>query len=287
MGDLGLIKVVIYGLTFVAISLSALGLQPLWSSWIGQGHDRRMKKAAKRLDSMFIDIPAKKLKFIYILGPLGLGAVGLLLTRNLLVAGVLGILGLVLPPLIINQMEARRLRGFQAQLPDGLMILSTSLKGGLSLLQAIEVLVEEMSPPISQEFGLVLRENAMGVPLSESLERLNDRMRSDDLNLIVTSILVSREVGGDITEIFKELRITLRERSKLQTKVRTLTTQGRLQGIVMGLIPLVFSVIIYLVNPKFVQPLLHTKGGRILLGVAGFLWLVGLLLIRKFGRVEV
>jgi len=107
--------------------------------------------------------------------------------------------GLIIPFMVIKKMEAMRKQKFGAQLVDGLTILSSSLKAGLSLQQSIEVLVEEMPPPIGQEFSLVLRQMQMGVSLEEAMYTLKKRMRLDELDIMVTAIMVARESGGDLT----------------------------------------------------------------------------------------
>ena len=114
-------------------------------------------------------------------------------------------IGLLLPRLIVSQLDRIRRRKFIGQLVDGLLLLSSSLKAGLSMLQAFSVLAEEMPPPISQEFGLVLKETKMGVELAEAMDHLKKRMPFNDITLFVTAVLVSRETGGDITHIFGRL----------------------------------------------------------------------------------
>jgi len=143
--------------------------------------------------------------------------------------------------MVIKIMEKKRVEKFAGQLVDGLMVISSALKGGLSLLQALEVLVEEMPPPISQEFGLILRENKIGLTLEESLRRLNGRLKLEELGLMINSVLVARETGGDLTKVFSRLATTIRDNRKLKENIRTLTLQGRLQGIIMSLLPFVFA----------------------------------------------
>ena len=170
---------------------------------------------------------------------------------------------------------------FQSQLVDSLMILSSSLRAGLSLIQAMEVLCEEMPPPISQEFGLVLKENRWGVSLEESLNKLRERMPLEETNLIVSSVLVARETGGELTKVFARLTDTIRNNVKLKEKIATLTLQGKLQGLIMTFLPVGFTFFIYKQNPDHFNIMLEAELGRILIGVAIFLQLLGMFLIKK------
>ncbi|MBU3934119.1 MAG: type II secretion system F family protein [Candidatus Omnitrophica bacterium] len=281
------IKLAIFVLVFSSAGLLAWQYFPLLAERISGYQTKKVKESAKRLDTMFVKVPAKKLFLIHTLAPLAAAAIGFLLTGKLFIALISAAFGLVLPTIIIKRLDVNRKRKFQAQLVDSLMILSSSLKGGLSLLQSIETVVEEMPAPISQEFALVLRENKMGIPLDESLEGLNRRMKSDELNLITTAISVARETGGNLPQTFTQLIYTIREKTKLMGKIRTLTTQGRLQGAIMSFLPIGFAGVVYSLNPRFFDIMLQNQLGQFLLGYALVSQLIGIFLIMKFSRVEV
>jgi tight adherence protein B len=174
---------------------------------------------------------------------------------------------------------------FNSQISDALMILSSCLKGGLSLLQAIEAVAEELPPPISQEFGLMLRENKMGMSLEESFEKLNKRLPSEELNLLTTSILVARETGGDITQLFTTLINTIRAKLKLVDNVKTLSMQGKIQGVVMSLLPIGFTIMVYSTNPHYFDVMLASPIGRVLLIYAVISEIIGIFLIKVFSKV--
>ena len=280
------IKLAIFGLVFGSVGLLVWQCSPLWAGRLSQYQTKKLKESAKKLDNIFIKLPTKKLLLIHSLAPLAAGAFGFLLSGQMFIALISAAFGLALPTIIIKKLDANRRNRFRVQLVDGIMILGSSLKGGLSLLQSIEALVEEMPAPISQEFALVLRENKMGTSLDDSLERLNKRMRSDELNLIVTAISVARETGGNLPQTFNQLTFTIRERSKLLSKVKTLTTQGRLQGAIMCLLPIGFAVLVYSMNPGFFDIMLQNELGRGLLGYAVISQIIGIFLIRKFSKVE-
>jgi tight adherence protein B len=271
---------------FAAVGILVFWGLPLGARYIQQYQERKVREATQRLESIFVVPAAKKLNLLP-LAPVFLGAAGFLLSGKLFV-GVAGVaIGLGLPAFLIKKLEAERIKKFQGQLIDGLMILSASLKGGLSLLQAIEALVSEMAPPISEEFAMVLRENRMGVSLEDSLRRLNERMKTDEINMIVTAIAVARETGGNLTEIFDQLVNTIREKNKVINQVKTLSIQGKLQGIIMSILPIAFAFLVYSLNPGYFDIMLRSTIGQALLGYAIVSELIGIIIIKKISTIEV
>ena len=154
-------------------------------------------------------------------------------------------------------------------------------------MQAIEALVEELPQPISQEFGLILRENKMGISLEESFDSLNRRMPSEELNLLTTAILVARETGGDITQLFSRLIGTIRAKVKLNDSVKTLSMQGKIQGVVMSFLPIGFALLVISFNPNYFDIMFSSPLGRGLMVYAVISEAVGMYLIRIFSRVNV
>jgi tight adherence protein B len=248
---------------------------------------QRMDKVAVNLSRLMVVKEGKKIQLLFTVTPLVFGAAAFILSKNLLGLFVGAAVGLGIPRLVVLNMAAMRKNKFQDQLVDGLMILSSALKSGMSLNQAVEILVEEMPSPLNEEFALVMQENRMGVPLEECLVHLKQRMPLDDLGLIISAIGVARETGGDLTEIFSQLVFTIREKNKLERKVRTLTVQGRLQGVIMGILPIGFGFFINYVNPESINVLRNTKVGQMLIVYAVVSEIIGLILIRKLSRVEV
>ena len=202
-------------------------------------------------------------------------------------AVVAAAVGLSIPVLVLKQMEETRRRKFSEQLVDALMILSSSLKAGLSIVQAFEVIVEEMPPPISQEFSLVGRQLKMGVGLEETLNKMKKRMRSEDLDLIVSAMMVARETGGNLPDTFAQITSTIKERNKLISKVNALCVQGKLQGIIMSFIPIGFAAFVYQTNPEFFSIFLTDRLGRMLIGYAVVSEILGIFFIRKLSRIEI
>ncbi|MDD5355455.1 MAG: type II secretion system F family protein [Candidatus Omnitrophica bacterium] len=282
-----ILKLLILVLAFLSalliFSQAHPSLQKILESW----QKKRVDQITPKLDNMFLNVPLPKLILLDILSPVILGVASFFIFKSIAVAVIGGVLGLGLPLLVISQLERNRRQKFSHQLIDALMVLSGSLRAGLSLLQSLEILVEEMPNPISQEFSLVLRENRMGVPLEVSLANLKRRMPLEDLDLIITSILVSRETGGDLTVTFNQLIITIRERDKLQGRLKALTVQAKLQGIIMGGLPVAFAIFVYSFNPHFFDIMLQNETGRMLLIAAFVLEIIGIFFVYKFSKVDI
>jgi len=284
---LPLLKILIFLLFFISGILLYRELYPLLMKRLERWQKKRIDKIAPQLERVWLNIPIEKLVIINITLPFLLGGIGWFFLKS--PVGLIGgfVFGLVMPFVVLRFLETRRRNKFASQLVDGIMLLSSSLRAGLSLLQSFEVLVEEMPPPISQEFGLVLRENKIGVPFEDSLISLNKRMNIEELELLVDSILVARETGGDLTKVFSRLTTTIRDRHKLKEKVKTLTIQGRLQGMIMSVLPFLFAWWVNKIDPHHFDVMLKTETGRFLLILAVVFQAVGIFLIRKFSTIKV
>lgn len=248
---------------------------------------KRIEKITPRLDSMFLDVSYRKLLIVDILFPLVIGVVVFLVTRIFSAALVSVFAGIILSSLIVKRMETIRRTKFAEQLVEGLMLLSGSLKAGLSLLQSFETLVEEMPAPIAQEFSLVLKENRMGVPLEECLVKFKRRMQCEELDMLVTVVLVARETGGDLTTIFTNMVKTIRERNRLLGRVKALCSQGRLQGRIMMFLPIVFGYGVYKFDPSLFNTLINDPQGRMMLGYAVISEILGMFFIVRLSKIEV
>ncbi|MFB3918950.1 type II secretion system protein F [Candidatus Velamenicoccus archaeovorus] len=278
------------GLIFIALfaSVTLLGYQLVPVAWdkfyTWRVHGVEVQRV--RLKEMFLDMDPQKLFLLNVISPTIFCVVGLAVFKSLTGALIGLAVGFAIPALIVKNLIFARKTRFAVQITDGLMILSSCLKGGLSLLQSIEALVEELPAPISQEFGLILRENKMGIPLEESFENLNKRMPSEELNLLTTAILVARETGGDITLLFGRLIDTIRAKSKLGENIRTLSMQGKIQGIVMSMLPIAFAILVVSFNPNYFDIMLSSPVGRGLMVYAVISECVGMYMIRIFSRIN-
>jgi len=246
----------------------------------------RVDRTAKVFDDMFLDVKPGWLTLAYRIVPLAGGLLVYLLFNNLLFALVGAGLALMVPDMWLKMAQAHRKQRFQGQLVDALFMLSSSLRAGLSLTQAFETLESEMSPPASQEFGLMMKAHRVGLSFEEALQGLNQRMACEELNLITTAVILARGTGGDVTRIIAQLIVTIREKRKLYEKVKSLTLQGKLQAYIMSGLPVLFAVFVTGTSPGYFDIMLHDQVGRMMLGIAGGLWVVGIIVLFKVSKVD-
>lgn len=270
-----------------SVALVALSLFPVILHFLEGWRKEKEAKVALQMDQMFYDKSPKSIAQLYWILPLAFGAAGYLISQSVIPALIGAFIGLAIPNFILKIRLARRKQKFNDQLLDAITMLSSCLKGGLSLLQGFEVLVEEMPAPMSQELGLLLKENKMGVPFEVSLRRLNKRMEIEELSLVVNALLVARETGGELTKVFSRLTTTIRDNRKLKESIKTLTLQGRLQGAIMSFLPIVFVLWVISVNRHHFDIMLTSDLGRMLLVIAAVLQVAGMFLIRKFSTINI
>ena len=184
-------------------------------------------------------------------------------------------------------LNARYVRKFDEQLTDALGTMSNALRAGFSIAQAFESVAEADLHPISDEFALLLQQMRVGMSFDDALASMEKRVSSDDLSLVVTAIDIARKTGGNLTEIFDSISNTIRGRMRVERKVRTLTAQGRLQGLVVSLMPLILCIIMTMMKPNLMIPFLTSLSGIVCLLTASVMVLVGWFIIRKIVTIKV
>lgn len=184
-------------------------------------------------------------------------------------------------------LDARRRNKFNEQLPEALSTMSNALRAGFSLSQAFDSVVEQDQNPMSEEFAILQRQLRIGMSFEDALESMSERVGSDDLTLVTTSILISRKTGGNVTEIFDKISDTIRGRMKIERKVKTLTAQGRMQGMVVSAMPVFLGVIMTMLKPKLMIPFLTSFAGILSILAMTVLIVAGWLMIRKIIKIDV
>lgn len=234
-------------------------------------------------------IPMRGSEFLVICG--GLAALAALflsfLSGNLLFGLVGAVGGFVGPVLFLRIKIDRRTAAFNNQLGDALVLIANSLRTGYSFMQAVEMVSREMPRPIGDEFARVLKEMNLGVATEEAMNNLAKRVNSDDLDLVITAVLIQRQVGGNLAEVLDNIAGTIRERVKIKGKIKTLTAQGRISGIIIGLLPIAVGFVIYLINPEYIKVLFSHPTGRAMLAAGVVSQLLGMVIIRKIINIEV
>lgn len=191
------------------------------------------------------------------------------------------------PRLLLAHLRRRRTRRFNLQLVDTLLSMSNALRAGFSILQACESVAKSRENPIAQEFDLFLQQTRVGVSFSDALRNLEERVGSEDLALVVQAIEIARQTGGNLTEIFEKISATIRERLRIENRIRTLTAQGRLQGFVVGAMPVVIFFVLLAVDAELMRPFVRDPLGITLCALAAVLVGAGGLTIRRIIRIDV
>jgi len=212
--------------------------------------------------------------------------IALLLFRNIL-AIVGGLLGFYMPRLYVKMRQRRRLIAFNNQLSDTITLLANSLRSGYSLLQSMETVAKELAPPVSQEFGRVVREIGLGLSNQEALNNLLRRVNSDDLDLMVTAINVHHEVGGNLAEILDTIGHTIRERVRIKGEIRTITSAQRFTGYIIAFLPFGLGAFLFVVNREYMSVLFTDQCGLAMLVAAAMGMIAGFFIIRRIVAIEV
>jgi tight adherence protein B len=258
--------------------------------------DAYSETTARQMEDLFLFIPPRRVLELayaaaavcFLLGFLAVGGFG----RNTFVAGVAfgglcAAAGWQLPRVVLTVMKKRRLQRFNVQLVDSLVNMSNALKAGFSIQQAIELVVREGQNPISQEFSTFLHQTRVGMSMEDGLESLQKRVGSDDLALMIAAIEIARQTGGNLTEVFEKIAHTIRERMRIELRIRTLTAQGRLQGLVVGAMPLLLGLAMFFLDPVMMMTFFHSWFGGAILVVVAALEALGVLVIRKIINIDV
>lgn len=230
--------------------------------------------------------PEEYVLFQWILTAL-IGGLSYLIVGNF-VFGLLGALvGFLLPKWYLGKKQKERLNAFNDSLPDMITTIVGSLRAGFSFPQALKTVVEEANSPIKEEMEVVLREMQYGSSIEDSLQGLKERMPSEDLDLMIQAILIQRQVGGNLATVLDKIVETIRDRTKIQRQIVTLTAQGRLSGIVIGLLPVILGFVLYLIEPDYIGTLFTNVIGIIMLSAGIISSIIGFVFIRKLTTIEV
>ncbi len=205
---------------------------------------------------------------------------------GLVAASIVAVFGFMLPVFIVQMLRVRRIHKMNEQLEQMVSMVSNSLKAGFGLLQSLEQASQQLSPPLSSELLRVVRETDVGATLEDALTDLAERVESYDLDMIVTAILIQRTVGGNLAEVLDNVGHTIRERVRIAGEVNTLTTQKKLSGVVIGLLPVALALLFFAIDPDYMSLLFTHTAGRILLVIGVLMDLLGLLVIRSILAVE-
>ena len=281
---------VIVGVTVavaIAIALLTWSLFDIGTNGLSRYRQLFTERTNVNLRELFLFVEPERLFMLNLSVMLLVGVAAWMLTGSLFLA----VLGLVLtalvPQLLLRYLRRRRLDAMELQLPDTLLMLAGGMKAGVSLTQAIQQLVHESRPPVSQEFDMVLREQRLGVALDAALENLNQRVPLQSVTLTVSAMRIAAETGGQLAETLERASQTLRTKLAMEGKIRALTSQGKLQAIVVGALPLFLMYVLNKMEPEAMNLMFTTQTGYATLAVIALLEIFGVLIIRKIVDIDV
>ena len=198
-----------------------------------------------------------------------------------------GIMAGAVPLMIVRRMQRKRNQLFSEQLPDALDLIRAALQAGHSLSSALYVVADEFPDPIAHEFREVAEEMRLGLPMRDALYNLTDRVEDSNLMILIIGILVTQEIGGNLAEVLSNISHTIRERFKLLRETKVLTTQGRMSGGLLSALPFCVAIGIFVMNPSYFSPMLHTRTGLYMLGYAFVSIVFGHLVIQRITNLRV
>lgn len=215
--------------------------------------------------------------------PAGLAA---LFKAGLMPSATLAAVGAFLPILFIKIKKGRRIKAFEGQLGDTLIMICNGLKSGFSFQQTMENVANDMPPPIGIEFGRVCNEIRYGATMEEALNNMVERVKSPDLMLVVSAVLIQRTTGGNLSEILTTISQTIKDRIQIKGEISSITAQGRMSGMIIGALPICIAAVLMVVNPDYMSTFFTTTAGKIMLAVSAVMEIIGFFAIRKVVTIE-
>ena len=240
-----------------------------------------------KLEQAGLPLRAAEYMTIHILFVVGLGFLTQFLVNRFLVSVVVVLLAAFVPLLVLNVAVNSRRHRFEAQLPDVLTMISSSLRAGWGVQQALELVVQEAGPPAAQEFRRVQTETRLGMPIEEALQKMADRLQSEDYQSAVTAIIIQREVGGNLAEVLDIVAKTVRDRASLRRQISALTAEGRLSAYILVLLPILLALFLASTRPEYMLPFVTTTMGAFMAVTGVLLMIIGSFWLFRVTRIEV
>ncbi len=277
----------IYGITFSSMVVFGFAGALLFSKGWGGYEDEYLEGVGKTFDSMFLTIPAQHLAYLSFLSFLAIFLTIASVFDSPGAGFLFGLTGFIVPTILVKKMKTARDKKFVVQLIDALENMKNALHAGFSLPQAFDMVVREQPAPIKQEFHILSQEMRLGVPMEDGLKNLWRRMPSEDMQLFMIAVNISKEVGGDLMSVFSNIAVTIRERFRIEGKIQAMTGQGRMQGMVVSMMPPAMGVILNIIDPVMTSLLWTTMAGWILIITVTIMEVVGYLWIQSIVNIDI
>ena len=281
------------GLLLVVIAIFSLGFLLIWAGahfggkWFRKRQNSEASAGSMALEGMFIFTGAQRFQTVSLAVVIMLPVVAWFLTGNLIIVGICVVVAFMSPRWVVRHLHQRRLDRIEQQLPDSLLMITGALRAGASLNIALDSVASEGKPPISQEFDLLLRELRLGVDFGVALHNLERRVPLQDLAMVTAGMALSREVGANLAETLDSIAKTIRAKLQMEGKIRSLTAQGKMQGLVMAGLPFFLILVLNFMEPEAMAPMFNTWYGWSTLGVIMVADMIGYFFIRKITAIDV
>lgn len=277
---------------FGAVGLQAYLLVRSLAEGYSSYEQRYLRSATAALSQLSINVPAERLLLLKLVSASLCGVVAFALAAAapppfpLIFFGLAAIAGSFLPEFCLRWMLDKRRKKFNTQLIEAMNTLSNGLRSGFSFRQALELTAKQVADPCGLEFRIALHEMDLGVSLPHALRNMSDRLEDSDLELMVMASNLCLQVGGDLPTVFAQIIETIRERNRITGKVDALTSQGRMQATIVGLIPIALAFIVRAINPEMMKPMFTTVLGWSLLVIVIALDVAGYYMIRRIVSIR-
>jgi tight adherence protein B len=272
---------------FAAVVILVYGLLQFFSKGLKSYEERYVAGATRTLDAMYLTMTPQQVLYLSLLSTVVVAILVGVTTFNALIAVILGSVAFVTPTVVIRFLKRRRDRKFGVQLVDALVAMGNSLRAGHSLPAALELIARESENPMGQEIRLLTQEMRLGVSMEDALLHLHERMPGEDLDILISSILISREVGGNLAEVFDNIADTIRDRHRIQGKINSLTAQGKLQGLIVALLPVMIAVFLNAWSPELMRPMFTDWRGLCMIGAIVLMEALGGYMIYRIVSIRI
>jgi tight adherence protein B len=271
----------------IAVMLMVLTVFTLGSQLLEDYRRRFTQDTRFNLRELYLVADPAKLYAIHMLLILLIAILISLVFNNFILGLIAAVILAVLPWIIFNLLKKRRIERIEQQLPDALLLIAGAVKAGLSLIGAIRQVTQDLPVPLSQEFKLILQEQRLGVSLDDSLENISLRVPIQPINLMVSAMRIANETGGGLAETLERASATLRSQHAMEHKIKALTSQGKLQAWVVGLLPILLLIVLTQMEPEAMDKLWTTHMGWGVIIAVILLEFFGVWLIRKIVAIDV
>ncbi|MFZ3207510.1 MAG: type II secretion system F family protein [Geobacteraceae bacterium] len=246
-----------------------------------------LRNTEKLLDQAGLKISPSRFLFMVAAISLACFIAIFILRGNYILALVVAVAALIAPYIYLYYRKSQRADKFTEQLPDTLTTIARSLRAGHSLNSAVELIGQEMPDPTSEFFKTAYEQQKLGLPVTDSLTNIAERVESLDFRFFITVVTINNEVGGNLAEVLDKLAATIRDRLKIRRQVRVYTAQGRLSGYLLAALPIITFIVFSFIMPGYEDALIKSKQGQIILAAAFAAQIIGFLFIRKIINIRI